>query len=80
MVKIKVIPKTQEITIHVPISYIGKEVEIIAFSKSELVDSKEIAPNGAKLMKYVGIISSERAEEMQTYLKEARSEWDRDIF
>lgn len=80
MVKTTVVPETQDVTIKVPASYIGKEVEIIAYSQSELIDYKEVEPNGAKLMKYWGVLSPERADEMQAYLKEARAEWDRDIF
>ena len=81
MVKTKLVPKTKIVSFEIPESYVGHELQILAYSDSEVNEIKnDEKPNGYKLMKYVGIISKERGEEIQTYLKEARAEWDRDIF
>jgi len=80
MVKTRMIPKTRTVTFEVPQSYVGHELEILAYSNSDLVESGiGEEPNGKKLLKYIGILSKERTEEMQEHVKQARSEWDRDI-
>jgi hypothetical protein len=81
MVKTKLIPNSRTVSFEVPQSYVGKELEILAYSSSDLIDeNNNEEPNGKKLLKYIGNISPERADEMQAYLKQARSEWDRDIY
>ncbi len=46
MIRTIVVPEQQEISVlfHVPQSYIGKEVEIIAFSKGEVTEDTLVTP------------------------------------
>jgi len=45
----------------------------------ETISGKESIRKTRKPSDYAGIISKEEAESMQSYLKNARSEWDRDF-
>jgi hypothetical protein len=79
MVKTRLTPTTRTVSIQVPESYVGHEIEILVYSKLDLQEPSQ-GLSGEELRKFRGIISKEKAAEMQEYLKEARSEWDRDIF
>ena len=41
MIRTIIIPNTQTVTFNMPEDYIGKEVEVIAFTKNEGIDTKE---------------------------------------
>jgi len=41
MIRTIIIPNTQTVTFNIPEDYIGKEVEVIAFTKNEGIDTKE---------------------------------------
>ena len=41
MIRTIIIPNIQTVTFNIPEDYIGKEVEVIAFTKNEGIDTKE---------------------------------------
>jgi len=43
----------------------------------ELIEEKNVKPNNAARFK--GLLTDEEADKYHVYLKQARSEWDRDI-
>ena len=77
MIKRVVTPKNNDIHLSVPNSYIGREVEVLLYTKDELNEEKVTKINNAARFK--GLLSKEEAEKYHQYLKQARSEWDRDI-
>lgn len=78
MIRTLVTPQQQNISILVPQNYIGKQIEVLLYAVDELIEEEKIAkPNNAA--KYKGIFSKEEGEKFNQYLKQARSEWDRDF-
>ena len=55
----------------------GKEIEVLLYAKDELTDEKTPKRNNAARFK--GLLTKEDAEKYHQYLKQARSEWERDI-
>ncbi len=78
MIRTLITPQQQNISILVPQNYIGKQIEVLLYAVDELIEEEKIAmPNNAA--KYKGIFSKEEGEKFNQYLKQARSEWDRDF-
>lgn len=77
MVKTVIIPQNNSIHLSVPEAYIGKEIEILLYAKEELTEAKPAVANNAARFK--GILTTEEADQYDTYLQKARNEWDRTI-
>jgi hypothetical protein len=41
MIRTIIIPKTQTLSLNIPLKYIGKEIEVIAFEKEEGMEAKQ---------------------------------------
>lgn len=77
MVKTIVTPKNNSLTLEIPNSYIGKEIEVIFYSKEEILEDKSITKNN--ISKYRGIINDAEYQALKSYTDQARKEWTRDI-
>ena len=77
MIKTVVTPHNNNIQLAIPNSYIGKEIEVLLYARDELNEGKETRINNSARFK--GLLTKEEAEKYHQYLKQARSEWDRDI-
>lgn len=77
MIKTIVIPENNDLHLSIPNSYIGKEVEVLLYTKEDLNEEKNAQINNSS--QYKGLLTEAEAEQYHTYLKQARSEWDRDI-
>lgn len=77
MIRTIVTPQQQTISIQVPQNYIGKQIEVLLYAVDKLIEEEITRPNNAA--KYKGIFSKEEGEKFDQYLKEVRSEWDRDF-
>jgi hypothetical protein len=77
MIKTVVIPQNNDLHLSIPNSYIGKEVEVLLYTKEEL--KEEIIPHTNNVSRFKGLLTQEEAEKYHQYLKQARNEWDRDI-
>jgi hypothetical protein len=76
MIRTTLTPDTKTVFFDVPDDYIGKELEIIAFTKQEgLV--KEKAKKA--MADFWGTISDETAKKLHENVKTMRSEWEKDI-
>ena len=78
MVRTVVIPQNTDIHFLIPLSYIGKEIEIIAFSKDDVKEEKK-SPSQNFSSKFKGLLTEDEAVKYQEYLIKARNQWDRDI-
>lgn len=77
MVRTLVTPQQQNISIHLPSEYVGKQVEVLVYAVDELTEEKKTAlPNAAK---YKGIFTREEGDKFNEHINQARSEWDRDF-
>jgi len=42
MIRTVIVPNTQTVTFDIPKDYVGKELEVIAFTKNEGIEAKEL--------------------------------------
>ena len=77
MVRTTVIPQNTDLHLNIPANYVGKEVEVFLYAKEELVEEKTPVHNNSA--KFKGLLSENEALKYDEYLKQARTEWDRDI-
>jgi len=77
MIKTIVIPQSNSLYLAIPNSYIGKEIEILLYSKEELMLEK---PNLKKTMAdFSGVLSESDYQSLKIHTEQARKEWNRDI-
>ncbi|MGI8634731.1 MAG: hypothetical protein ACR2KZ_04945 [Segetibacter sp.] len=76
MIRTQVIPDSNNVSLAIPDSYIGKKVEIILFSDEDLEENGNAK---GKIKKYKGALSKEKALEMQEFAMQIRKEWDREF-
>ncbi len=76
MIRTQVIPDSNNVSLAIPDSYIGKKVEIILFSDEDLEENGNAK---GKIKKYKGALSKKKALEMQEFAMQIRKEWDREF-
>lgn len=76
MIHTQIIPDSNQVSVVIPDSYIGKKVELILFSEDDLQGNTK-AIGGIK--KYKGMLSKERAYEFQQFAAQIREEWSKEI-
>jgi len=79
MIKTIVVPLDNKLYLSIPNSYIGKEIEVLLYAKDELVEEKEKNTKINNVARFKGLLTDEEAEKYHAHLKQARTEWDRDI-
>lgn len=77
MVHTIIVPSSRQVQFEIPNEYVGKEVEIIAFTKGE--GMKEKTTSSKKPSDFFGSLSKEEGQKMQDYLTQSRKEWERDV-
>jgi len=77
MIRTLLTPKQQDISIHLPQNYVGKQIEVLLFALDEPIEEKTTINNNAARFK--GLLTTDEADKYHTYLKQARNEWDRDL-
>ena len=78
MIKTSVIPKNNSLYLTIPNSYVGKEIEVLLYSKDELLNQKP--DKDANAARFKGLLTNEEADKYHSYLKQARNEWDRELW
>lgn len=74
MIKTVIIPKNNKLQVSIPDSYIGKEIEVLLYSKDELEQKK---PENIKSISDLwGSISDETANYLHKELEESRKGWE----
>jgi uncharacterized protein (UPF0335 family) len=71
MVRTLVTPKEQNISIHVPQNYVGKQIEVLLYAIEELEGEKVEVKNSAK---FKNIFSEEEGAKFNEHIKQARRE------
>ncbi len=77
MIRTVITPDNNNIQLSVPNSYIGKEIEVLLFAKDELKEENITKVKNASRFK--GLLTKDEGAQFHQYLKQARTEWDRDI-
>lgn len=75
MVRTVIVPKknTIQVSLTIPDDYIGKEIEILAYSKNEGLINKNKTKSMAD---FLGILSDKTAESLREQVSKTRDEWD----
>ena len=77
MIKTVVTPENNILYLTIPNKYVGKEVEVLLYSKDEVIQEKA---NSKKIMAdFSGILSDNDYQSLKTQTEQARKEWSRDI-
>lgn len=76
MIRTHLIPDSNSVSVAIPDNYIGKQVEVIVFADDDI---QQTPVEREKMRKYKGLLSKERALELQKFAEQIRKEWDRDI-
>ncbi len=79
MIRTKVTPEHQDISIHIPQDYVGKQIEVLLYAIDELQEEKQV--EGKKPSDFRGKLklSDEQYIDFQNHVKNIRDEWKRDI-
>jgi hypothetical protein len=74
MIRTIVTPQNNNLTVSIPNNYIGKEIEVLLYSKEEL--GEEIPKQKKKMSDFWGTLSDQTATEMLQEVEQGRKEWD----
>jgi hypothetical protein len=79
MIRTIITPENQDVSIHVPESFIGKQIEVLMYDIDEL--KQDEVQNKKKASEFRGKLnlSDDQYKDFQSYLKDTRNEWERDI-
>lgn len=72
MIRTIITPENQDLYLHIPESYVGKKIEVIAFA----VDEAAIEPKKMKMADFWGTISDETAAELHKETTDSRNDWE----
>lgn len=76
MIKTIITPLNNTVQLSIPSKYIGKEIEVLVYSKDELVEENTTKGNAAR---FKGLLTPEDANKYNQHLNQVRNEWNRDI-
>lgn len=76
MVRTILIPAQQDISIHLPKTYVGKKIEVLLFATDEPIE--ELQPKKKSISRFRGALklSDEQYKDLQLHLKAIREEWE----
>jgi hypothetical protein len=77
MIRTIVTPQNNNLTVSIPNNYIGKEIEVLLYSKEELGE-----PNATKsrtASRFKGLLTHDEADQYNAYIDQTRNQWERDI-
>ena len=77
MIKTIVIPKNNKLSLSIPDSYIGKEIEVLLYTKDELQEEK--AKPKRSMPDFSGVLSEDDYQSLKNHTEQARKEWNRAI-
>jgi len=79
MIRTVITPDTQDISIHLPENYIGKQIEVLLYATEELKEQNAEGKKKASEFKGALNLSQEQYDDFQSHIKNIRNEWERDI-
>lgn len=79
MIRTTIKPEKQDVSIHIPENYIGKEIEVLLYAVEELSVSEDLKHKKPSAFRGALKLTDEQYADFQTHLKDIRNEWNRDI-
>jgi hypothetical protein len=78
MVRTIIKPKNQDISIHVPENYVGRELEVLLYPVDEITEQQPNMKSISSLRGSLRLTEEEQAD-LRNHLDEIRNEWGKDI-
>ena len=80
MIKTTIVPDTEDISIHLPHSYVGKKIEVLLYAIEELYDiPADNKPTNNALLRGQISLTEEEYNDFQQHVKNSREEWGNNI-
>ena len=79
MIRTVITPEKQDVSIHIPKNYIGKQIEVLLYAVDELNEQENLKKKKPSDFRGALKLTDEQYEDFQSHLKDIRNEWDRDI-
>jgi hypothetical protein len=79
MIRTTITPKNQDLSIHIPEDYVGRQIEVLLYAVDELLQEEKTAPKKSADFRGKLKLTNEQYTDFQNHLKDIRSEWNRDI-
>jgi hypothetical protein len=77
MIKTIVTPQNNKLSLSIPDSYIGREIEVLLYARDELQEEK--AKPKRTMAHFNGILSETDYQSLKDHTEQARKEWNRAI-
>ena len=79
MIRTIITPENQDISIHIPENYVGKQIEVLMYDMDEVRPSEP--ENKKKPSEFRGKLNltDEQYDDIQSHIKNIRDEWERNI-
>ena len=75
MIRTIITPEKQDISIHIPEDYIGKQVEVLLYATDELKEHNNTVKKKPSHFRGVLNLSQDQYDDIQSHLKNVRNEW-----
>ena len=75
MIRTIITPEKQDISIHIPEDYIGKQVEVLLYATDELKEPKGSDKKKPSEFRGTLNLSQDQYDDIQSHLKNVRNEW-----
>ena len=79
MIRTLITPEKQDVSIHIPESYIGKQVEVLLYAVDELTHQDISEKKKPSDFRGALNLTDDQYKDFQNHLNEIRDEWNRDI-
>ena len=79
MIRTIITPDKQDISIHIPEDYVGKQVEVLLYATDELNEPENTGKKKPSDFRGTLNLSQDQYNDIQSHLKNVRNEWERDI-
>ena len=79
MVRSIITPENQDISIHIPEDYIGKQIEILMYRVDELNTPELTEKKKPSDFRGTLKLTDEQYQDFQNHITDIRNEWDADI-
>ncbi len=78
MIRTIITPQEPNISINIPLEFIGKQVEILVYATEEIHEAENTSRPKPKLRGRLNLTNEQYAD-FQQYAQESRNEWNRNI-
>jgi hypothetical protein len=79
MIRTVITPENQDVSIHIPESYIGRQIEVLLYAIDELNEQENLKNKKPSDFRGALNLSDEQYIDFQNHLKDVRNEWNNDI-